>query len=213
MADTSNSIFKKIDSALFKQIDRLKELPAFLKFQEQILHIDEEVRNIVGNILTVFFIIVPIILIIVFYSSNRTLNQEIDKKKHIVETSNSILAKQNSIKRSARFIFSTNPVNNLADFNEQIGMAAASSGADAAKINISNIKTKTPTANISSAEADLRFSDFTTDDLANFINALVIGKRIKISFVNITKSNKTGFLKGTMHILHYSKLAPEASGK
>ena len=85
MSENKESIFKKIDTFLFKQVDVFKASAVYAKIQEPMSLMDDEVRLYVNNSIAILFIIIPLFFIGFFLYLNLNLRAEnkVKKENHI----------------------------------------------------------------------------------------------------------------------------------
>lgn len=202
------SLFQRMDSFLFIQIDNLKKSPFYLKIRTPISQFEEDHPSTLSNVAIATLITIPLIFALLFFASNNTLKDEIEMKKQMIESSNNILETLKNINQSTHRIFSSTQIMSVTEFNEQISALANETGADTSKIKLSNLKTDNPTPHIRLAEIDLNFTQMTTEELTNFMSALLLTKKLKISSIDISRKEADNLLTGKIHLMHYSKLNP-----
>lgn len=194
------SLFKKIDSFVFKQVDLFKASPIYVKIQEPLNLIDDDLRLVINNILSCIVILIPLIFIGILMFNNYRLKKEITLKKEIINQSNEILLNKNEIQNFANNFFTNSTIDSDAAMNGRIKNLCSSIGMDPNKVNVSNFTTEPSFAKSNKVIATVNFSKLSTNDLANLLSGLLEKERMRISGVSIRKNPTDTQLEGYFQV-------------
>lgn len=191
-----SSLFKKIDSFVFKQVDLFKASPVYIKIQEPLNLIDDDLRLIINNVISSVLILIPLIFIGILMFNNYRLKKEISLKKEIISRSNEILINKNEIQNVANNLFTNSSLDSDSAMNGRIKNLASSISLDPNKVNVSNFTTEPSFAKSNKIIATINFSKLSTNELTNFLNGLLERERMRISSVSIRKNQNDTQLEG-----------------
>lgn len=207
------SLFKKIDSFVFKQVDLFKASPIFIKIQEPLNLIDDDLRLVVNNIISSILILIPLIFIGVLMFNNYRLKKEIALKKEIISRSSEILINKNEIQSVAGNFFTNSSIDSDAAMNGRIKNLSTSINLDPNKVNVSNFVSEPSFAKSNKVIATINFSKFSTNDLANLLSGLLEREKMRISGVSVRKNPTDMQLEGFLQVNINTPLNSFAGGE
>lgn len=207
------SLFKKIDSFVFKQVDLFKASPVFIKIQEPLNLIDDDLRLVVNNIISSILILIPLIFIGVLMFNNYRLKKEITLKKEIISRSSEILINKNEIQSVAGNFFTNSSIDSDAAMNGRIKNLSTSINLDPNKVNVSNFVSEPSFAKSNKVIATINFSKFSTNDLANLLSGLLEREKMRISGVSVRKNPTDMQLEGFLQVNINTPLNSFAGGE
>lgn len=195
-----NSLFKKIDSFVFKQVDLFKASQLYIKIQEPLNMIDDDLRLIINNVFSSVLVLIPLIFIGILMFNNYRLKKEINLKKEIISRSTEILVNKNEILNVAGNFFTNSNLDSDSAMNGRIKNLCSSIGLDPNKVNASNFTSEPSFAKSNKVIATINFSKLSTNDLANLLSGLLERERMRISGVNIRKNPNDTQLEGYFQV-------------
>lgn len=204
-ANKNNSLFKKIDSYLFEQIDLFKTSSLYIKFVETLNSLSLEHRLVLNQLVTLFLISFPFIILLAVFISNFQLKKSLETKKEILQVSNDILSYQRELQTAKGFVFSYPPIKNSSDLDVKIRNALSKSSIDLKSVSTQNFQLDSSIPNIFRTNADIVFSKLNINQLVDLTSHLIRFEKIKISGLSISKDSANGLLKGKLQISHYGE--------
>ena len=75
---------------------------------------------------------------------------------------------------------------------------------DLSKIKIEDFASDISSGNIIKSEANLKFSNFSTDEMINMLLNLIQREKFRIQHANISRNSDNNLLNGRFHIVHLS---------
>ncbi|MFZ4713512.1 MAG: hypothetical protein ACOYL6_07370 [Bacteriovoracaceae bacterium] len=200
MSNTRESIFKKLDAFIFKQVDLLKASPVYSKIQEPLTLMDDELRLVVNNSISLLLVIIPLIFIGVFIFLNYGIKQDIKMKKDILMTGQEIIVNRSEVNSVAQTMLSNATVDSDAALGQRLKTMAQGSSLDPSKIQVGQFMAEASFAKSNKISAMISISRFSTNELTNLFSSLLMRERMKISGMNIKKNEKDGQLEGTINV-------------
>lgn len=195
-----NSLFKKIDTFVFKQVDLFKASPIYAKIQEPLNLIDDDLRLIINNVLSSILVLTPLVFIGILMFNNYRLKKEITLKKDIISRSNEILMNKNEIQNVASNFFTNSTIDSDSAMNGRIKNLSSSISLDPNKVNVSNFTTEPSFAKSNKVIATINFSKLSTNELVNLLSGLLEREKMRISGVTIRKNPNDTQLEGFFQV-------------
>lgn len=198
-------IMKPIDDFVISKIEELSNHPEVTKVLDQYANLDEKVQDIVKNLLVLAIILIPTLFILLLWSLNSGLKDELAIKKETLNIAQEIIAKQSKVGTLKRRYFNTTAVKSQTELQTKISGALSSSGIDSSKINLGGYQENLEGADIVESRVDLKFSKFSNDELFNLLGALNVRLKAKIEEISIKKSTNDNLLEGIVHMIYYGE--------
>lgn len=199
-AAEKSSLFKKIDSFVFKQVDLFKASPVYVKIQEPLNLIDDDLRLIINNVISSILILIPLIFIGILMLNNYRLKKEIALKKEIINLSNEILINKNEIQNVANSLLTNSSMDSDGAMSGRIKNLASSISLDPNKVNVSNFTAEPSFAKSNKIIATINFSKLSTNELTNLLNGLLEREKMRISGVSVRKNPNDTQLEGFFQV-------------
>lgn len=199
-----NNIFKKLDVAIFEQIDKFKQTTNYAPIQDFYNGLEEEQQKVFKGAMILLIALLPTLIVGIFWSQNQNLKADLEMRKEMIHKGATILAETRSIAQVSPQIFSANPIDNNSLMTSKISQILGSQGVELSKVMVSNFQSENLSSTLLKSEADFKFQDLATDELMNVFSAMMSREKFKISEVNIKKNLNTNKLEGTFHAVHFS---------
>ena len=199
------SLFSKIDSILFEQVDKLQNLSFVSTIQDELSALEDEPRSIINKLSFIVFISLPIIVLTAFFISNLFLRKDLNFRKEIWSKGKEFVDTGKIIQRSAGSVLSLTPINDDASFQAQIKSAASMAGVAATQFQTSGFVQTTISDSINKASINMKFNGISTEEMTKFFSSLAINKKMKVSEISITRSKPNGLLSGIAKIINFSR--------
>lgn len=200
------NIMKPIDIFLSDQVFKLQENPEYQKIMDRYSSLDDNEQISMKFFMMAIVTLLPVVIIGSFYFMNSSKKQELAVKSEIILLANSIIEKDNGIKRVANKVFGRE-VSSESQFKTQISTTISRAGIDIEKVKISGIELEEISTGINQLTANIKFNGFSSANLYSFLRNLNINKKIKIEEIDIKKNTTSNLLDGVLAIFYYSKIS------
>jgi predicted XRE-type DNA-binding protein len=197
-------LFKKIDRAIFERLDRFRLTPGYNGIQDFYNGLDEEQQKVFKSVVVISIFIVPLIFMSILWWQNSSIKSDLQTRIDLVSKANEIIGQRESLQNIAPNILSLNPIDGQSMMTSRVSNVLSSSGMDLSKIRIDDFASDISSGNIIKSEANLKFSNFSTDEMINMLLNLIQREKFRIQHVNISRNNDNNLLNGRFHIVHLS---------
>lgn len=206
--NTSRPLFKKIDRAVFVQIDKFKNSSNYVSFQDFYNGLDEEQQKIFKAVASLLLILIPALFLGVLLWQNNSLRSDLDLRTSLMEKSLEIIGQKESLQQVEPQILSPNPIETDSMLTSRLGAVLPAAGIDTSRIPGINGFTSQPiSTTVFRSEADIQFANASTDELMNIFTALIVREKFRIQSVDIKRSPESNLLSGQFHAVHFSSTA------
>lgn len=202
--NTSTSIFKSLDKAVFEKLDSFKSSPNYNIIQDYYNSLEEEQQKVFKLVVLVALMLIPLIFLGALYWQNAGLKADLDLRISLVEKAKEIVGQRNELGKYTPQIVASNPISDQSGMTSRLSNILGTMGVDLSKIQVNNFEPATISSNVVKAEADFAFTNVTTDELVNIFTAMIQREKFRVSSVNIQRNADTNLLIGTFHAIHYS---------
>lgn len=201
-----NPIFKRIDRAVFEQIDRFKQSPNYAAIHDQYNGLDEEQQKIAKGIIIVALVAIPLFFLSFLYFQNSSLRTDLEKRTSIIARAQQIIGQGQSVRNVAPQILSMNPIDSQSMMTSRLSTLLSTMGVDLSKIQVNQFASSMVSSMVMRSEADFAFNNVTTDELMNIFMGMIQRERFRVESVNIERNAETNTLQGQFHAIHYSQV-------
>lgn len=198
----SESIFKKMDTAIFAKIDQLKQGPAYTQFVQTLGNLSEQQRRTLNLIVSFLFLFIPLTIFLSTGLKGIGLRKQINMKKEILEISNIILNNTAELENAGRNFFSSRPLTDKNDLISRLQAAAQTTGANLDSLKVENFSSKVDQFSLTQSKAEVSFKDFTISQLTALLSHLADRDKIRLGNMEIVKSSQNNMLSGTLQLIH-----------
>jgi hypothetical protein len=203
----ANPVFKKIDRAVFEQIDKFKQTPNYAAIHDQYNGLDEEQQKIAKGLIIVALFAIPLFFLSFLYFQNTSLRSDLEKRTSIIARAQQIIGQGQSVRAVAPQILSMNPIDSQSMMTSRLSTLLSTMGVDLSKIQVNQFSSSMVSSLVMRSEADFAFSSVTTDELMNIFIGMIQRERFRVESVNIERNAETNTLQGQFHAIHFSQVS------
>jgi hypothetical protein len=201
------SLFQKIDEALFRLVDQLKAQPAYLKFQETMGKLGEQEQKIINLCISYFIIALPIFAILSLWIMNSSMRSDIEDKQAVITEIQKFTQKhaQNNL-MGAQTILQA-PIAAQSELQMRLQQVMGRSQISNSSINLRSFDEFESAGNLRQFNAELTFDQLSTKQFTSFIKELEQRERIKISSMQVENLVSKSVLKGRLTLSFITQAA------
>lgn len=203
--EKSKNIFQLLDQQIFAQIDTYKKSQLYQKLNDSISSFDDTAKNVSNKVLTTFALLTPIIIVILFNSSNNTLRHELEIKSEIYSLINSYQSKKANIEKLGRRVLSPQIITDKSSLQKRFDRVLTRKSIDSERVTISKFNQDSSLGSITKTTAKISFKMLSTTKLSDLLSSLLQSEKVKVSKLIIKRNNKTEQIKGSFSIVHFGK--------
>lgn len=207
--NSSGPILKKVDKAVFEQVDKFKLTPNYTALQDFYNGLDEEQQKIFKAALNLVLVLLPLLFLGFLFWQNLNLQKEYDLRKGMLEKAQTIIGQKQSLQNAGPRILSMRPIDSDSMMTSRLSNTLSQGGIDTSKVRISNFSSTSISETVFRSEADIGFTGLTTIQLMNAFTTLIQRERFRISSVDISRNSETNLLNGQFHAIHFSLVTPQ----
>ena len=137
MEDTSTKIpyLKKMDRAVFEQIDKFKTTPNYTQITDVYNNLEEEQQKLAkGGIMLVLFLI-PVIILTVLWWQNKNIREDLELRTMIMNKAQQIIGESRGVTSISPRLISQSPIDSEDMLMSRISNVISGSGMDTNKIS------------------------------------------------------------------------------
>ena len=151
--------------------------------------------------------IIPLIIFLIFLSSNSSLKQDFAVKEEIIQVANELIQKKAIMTSEERKILGSSYINGEGALKNKITSLLSMSSIDTSKIKINNFDSQELDGFITKVKSDIGFRDLSSQDIFAIFNSITARGKMRVDEVSIRKSSNDNLLDGMLTVLYYSKEA------
>lgn len=202
---SNSSPMQKIDTAILKQINKLENSDGYQKASEAYSALEDNVQRVVKIVLMILVIAIPLLFIMILKSSNSSLLDEVNIKKDLIISSNTLIKSKNAIRRASSKQLARQFVESSDEIKKTVLGMLNLAGVDSSKVKISNVDVTPEASLITKVKADVKFDGMSNDDIFNFLKNLSQKQKIRIDELSIKKNATSNLLDGVFTMYYFSK--------
>jgi hypothetical protein len=203
--EKAKHLFIKIDQFIFAKLDQLKSDTNFQKLNDVLLNLNEEQQKIFIQVIVFASILIPYIIISIFWWSNSQIKSRLDFKNQIIDQISVLNGNKDSLQSISDKYLAAYTFNSREEVENKIVNIASRYNINTNKIMVVDFNTISTTSTVSKIETKLKFSDFGTMDFSNFIREIVDVEKFKILKLDLNKNNENNLLQGTIEVRHIGR--------
>lgn len=200
----SRGLMKNIDNFFFDKITALRSSSLYSPIPEFLSNLDDDKKDFVKYIISIILTLIPLLLILFFWWSNRSYRQDLETRKGIYTQANQIISKYKLIGESGKQLISSTLPNNENDFISKVNLLLAKSRIDSSKVKIQNFKSESFSEQIQENSAEIIFNELSTQQFSNFTSELVLQQKMKIGQLDINRNSQKKQIEGKISIVYLS---------
>lgn len=210
MEDTSTRphYFKKVDQAIFEQIDKFKTTPNYTLVTDFYNNLEEEQQKLFKGGVLLLLILLPTLFLTVLWWQNRSIHEEYDIRMSIMNKAQQIIGESRGVSSIGPQIIAQSPIDSESMLTSRISAAVAGTGMDTNKISRGEFLTTNVSEKIFQTEAVINFSNVSNDELMNLFTGIIRREKMRVSEVTINRNADTSLLSGSFRIIHLSMIQP-----
>jgi len=202
------SLFKRMDTELFKLIEQFKGQSFYIKLQEQISALDEEVLSFVQYISFAILVFIPMLVLMGFFLHNSGLKDNLKLKQDVYSMASRVLSTEKELKKFSLKNFDPGAPLPNGGLRNKVQSAQNFAGIESAKIKLSQYEAD-ENAFPAFAKTAIRFTEVSTAQLLSFLENLSLRQKLHITELDVQKSSRSKLLSGTLLGTHYVQGAQE----
>jgi hypothetical protein len=203
--DKNKNLFITIDEFIFHKIDLLKNDSSFQKLNEFLSGIEEDQQKVMAQLLTFSLILLPYFIVAFFWWGNHSAKKNIEVKNQILEQIAILNSGRDTLNTVSSSFVSPTPITGREDLETKMVNMLSTSGIDQNKVQVLNFSQLSTSNTISKVEAQVKFSNFGTQDFSKFMRALVDNEKFKVMRIDLTKNQDSNLLNGEVSLLHLGR--------
>lgn len=205
---SSNPLLKRVDRAVFLQIDKFKTTPNYTLISDFYNGLEEEQQKVFKAGLTAAIIALPLMVMMLLWWNNNSLKDQLSMRTQIMDKSLEIIGQKESLQQVEPQILSLSPIDSDSMMTSRLSNILGTTGLDTSRVRISNFSSNSISSSVFRSEADVAFTNFSTDEMVNLFTAMISREKFRIETVQITRSPETNLLNGQFHAVHLSSAVP-----
>jgi hypothetical protein len=203
MKEAKLSVIRSIDKALMEQLGAIQDSPGFQKILERYNILEEHQQKIANAVLMALTILLPLILVLIFYIFNSIKKSDLEIREQIISSTSMIIAKRNQMTSYTRKVFGSDLSSNTA-FKNKITTLLSTDQIDTSKIQISDFSV-TENQGITESSGKLVFKGLSDNNFYDILKKLFVENLFKVKNLNIEKNSSTSLLDGNFDLSFYNK--------
>lgn len=207
MEDLKQTMFRKIDQAVFERIDKFKQTPNYTPIQDFYNSLEEDQQKLFKGVVIVAIFLLPLLGLSFVSMQNSGYDNDLTLRTEIVSKANEIIGQSQGLEEIAPQVFSPNPIDSQSMMTSRLSGLLSSVGVDLSKIQVNGFVSETISSSVMKAEANFAFSNLSTDEMVNLFTAMISREKFRISSIEIKRNSNTNLLQGQFHAIHYSSVA------
>lgn len=198
-------IMKKVDDAIFQNVEKLKVYDQYQEFSENFNNWEENHQNIFKVSLVASIFVIPGLILLIFLSLNSSANNGLETKNEILKIASKISSQKNEVtKLSTKYLGQAISTKNM--LQSQLKSNLGSMNIDPANIVIDKFDSFEEN-NLNKVDAHINFKGLSSQNLFSFLRLVTLKKKMRVDEINIEKNIQSNLLSGKIKIFHFSKLS------
>ncbi len=199
------NLFQKIDTALFKMIEELRNHPIYQMLIEKISLLPENTQKYFNYFITLSIIIFPLLVTIPFTVRMFSMSSEVNTQEKMIALINKIIEQQNKFDNLTAQSFSNIPINNSKELSNQLQEIGKKVNLPPGSVRVKTFEQDTSNGLFIRTISSLQIEELTTEHLVNFLQAVGNKLKVRINGLQLTKDQKNLRIKGEIKLDHFSK--------
>ena len=204
-----NNLVKRFDLFLFQKLDEVKNQASYGKSVEFYSNLDEDQQRIAKWALLSLTALLPMILVLIFWFQNNTLQNDLESRIELVDTMQEIITQNSEAGGLSLGLAASTPISSESEMQTRLSTALSRSSVDLSKIRISNFSMENVSETLVRSESDVKFDGLSTEQLMSLFTYMIQTEKFKISSVEITRNPRTNLLEGLFHGIHFGQALPQ----
>ena len=202
LKNNSIPVLKKIDLAVFENIDKFKLTPGYNNILDFYNGLEEEQQKVFKAFILLVIFLIPSIFLGLVYWQNNNLKRDLETRIALVSKANEIIGQKQSLRTISPTILSENPIDGQEMMSSRLSNILSTLTMDLSKIKIDNYVGELASTGVMKSEADFKFTNISTDELMNIFINMIQREKFRIQSMSITRNSDTNLLNGEFHAVH-----------
>lgn len=203
--EQKQSLFKKIDMLIFKQVDGLISQSFWHQIADRFRILPEAQQKYLNHILSLLIIALPLGIVAILFVVNSSVSNELQMQKEISELIQNISDKHIEFSSLEKVKLSKTTILNQSDATNMLSKALERTGVNTSKIKLKNYDNSISSSGVSISNISFGFENFSFHDFSNSVSTLITKEKVIFTSLKLLKNEKTNSLNGAMNLTHYSK--------
>lgn len=199
------SLFKKIDTFVFKQVELLKSHPQVTPLLAKIEQLPDAQQKIINQVSTLTLGFSPLFIFLILFFQNVSLRSELNSNEELLSVINNIAQKGNELSQVTRQLAGPQAYEDEAAFSQKMKGMLGGKSIDPSNVLIQSFESGQSTEEITSFTATLAFKRLSTGQLIDVIEGFMVQDKMKMSNVEIFRNEENSTLSGTLGVQHIGK--------
>ncbi|MES2527175.1 MAG: hypothetical protein V4598_08800 [Bdellovibrionota bacterium] len=206
MDDLKVPYMKRMDKAIFEQIDRFKTTPNYNLLTDVYNNLEEEQQKLAKGAVILVLFLIPTLVLSILWWQNQSVRGDLELRTAIMNKTQEIIGQSRGVMAISPEIISQSPIDSEGMLMSRVSNAIAGGGIDTNKISRGEFTTTNISEKIFQTEAVLNFTNLSTDELMNLFTSLIRREKMRISEVTITRNADSALLVGNFRVIHLSAI-------
>ncbi|HLE12476.1 MAG: hypothetical protein A2385_11035 [Bdellovibrionales bacterium RIFOXYB1_FULL_39_21] len=198
------AFLKPLDIYLFQQLDLLKANSFYLQIIDRVSALNSSAQKITYQVASFSIIFLPLFITTLLLMANCSLRSDLDEK-YLIKENIDLYLKNKNILNAMDNMMATQEIKSAEELTTKIESVLNGLKVSARNASVANFNTDESWGSITQVSADLNFSDFSMEDFAAFITAL-ISEKINIHNLNINRNPANQTIKGDIHLVIFNRI-------
>lgn len=203
---------KKIDRAIFEQIDKFKTTPNYTVLTDFYNNLEEEQQKLAKGVIILVLFLIPMFVLTLLWWQNQNIRDDYNLRMSIMNKAQQLIGESRGVTAIGPQIISQAPIDSEEMLMSRVSNAIAGSGMDTNKITRGEFSTTNVSEKILQTESVLNFTNLSNDELVNLFSSLITREKMRISEVTINRNSDTGLLVGNFRVIHLAMI-PQNEGE
>lgn len=196
---------KKLDQAIFTQIDELKSHENYSKVQELLAQVDEDYKEPLKIVGTLLFFLIPAIVLMIFIGINKGIKNDIEVRQDILKMAGEILGNKDMVKKARNSVLANFPISSFNAFNTRVGQVVSRAGVDLSKIQMSDFNSDEIAGGVTKASIVIKVRDISSGQISDLFQGFLLKEKMKLLDVALKRDPIKKLVSGTFTLVHFGK--------
>ena len=202
----TKSLFKIIDTFLFKQVDQFLESQSYQKISEKLSELDSHTQKSLNHLLNFVIILIPCLFVFLFYQGNQTLKEELQIKKDTLSSIHNFRQYKAQVDALSISLNSPVSISSRSDLESKISTRTRNLNIPANKLRIQDFESHMSSDTLMETIVKFNLSEMTMTQFSNFLTIALNEFRMKASVIDLSLNSSTDLIGGMLEFIHLAKV-------
>lgn len=209
MSEVRDSFFKKIDTAIFKQLDQLKNDPNFNKISDTFTTLSEQESRAIQQIMAFGAILAPFLIAGFLFWGNYQTKKTLNLKKQVLEEFEVLNSNRSNLLAQGPSLLAPTSLQGQSDLENRVRNVLSSNSIEQSKVSVVSFDVGLSSSTFTKSTSLIQFNKFGTQDFNLLLRNLIEMEKFKVSRVKMKKDSETDLLLGEIELLHLGRNSSE----